>query len=372
MKKKLLRKSTNGFLVILTAVLISCSKLEVSEANFTRKHITDFDGLSQFIDIEPIPEKTAKRLFSDHGLTGEDLENALASNPRFYTWQTTGSLTEFTVYTSDGCISEVTYFVYADQEYKDSKVISSLSDCADGRIVKSGKIDGNSFSITSTTNIASEVRAVFNEEITEYCQLNSEGKFVCDEPFSTYPGLSLWNGLALRETPERSGNFITRVNIGETFKTADSVDVSSDDEYIFVELKGGTSGYILNRLVMPKAVPYAIQYDAIIYSRPDDLTRTDKTFKRMDIVGLTEVDSDGIWHKVKGRSPGDKWFKEGWIKNGFGTRNERDVAVASLVNRALEETDEAKRHQLLRDIQTNPELQEAYLIQHVSNYLPGM
>lgn len=358
--------------VALTLILFfmsSCGKLDINESDFNFKNLTSYEGSAHQIDIAPIPVETYKKLHQDRGLSGDELDSGSEPNAYFYSWQSSNQFTEFTIYASDECLDEFVYFIYNGNEYIDSKRIGKLADCSDFMDVENSEIKDRSIQITS---LSQAMYDLYQTKTIENCEINAEGKFECQEPFSIYPGLSLWNGLALRETPEKDGKYIAQVNMGETFETADSVEWSAEDEYVFVELKGGVQGYILNRLVMPRSVPMAIQYDVMIYSRPDELTRTDKTFTRMDLVAVMEESGGRQWYKVRGRSPGDKWFKEGWIKADFGTMNPVDVAIASLVNRALEETDEQKRRQMLREIRDNPDFRDSYLIDYVSNYLPGV
>lgn len=369
MKKKM-KRTTNYWLILGAFVLVSCdSGLEISADSFYWKDHETFDARAYHIDMQDVPHEVLRILLPDMGWPAESLDYLDEVMWKYYSWQSGRDFTEFVLYNADGCENVIYYLVYKDGKYVSHKDIAYYEDCAEGGTTKEAKIEGDKIQITVSRQ---DYGAFMEDRSMETCRITTEGKFDCAEPINFFSGMSLWNNLALRETPAKDGKFVARVNMGETFTTSDSSDWSEEDEYVFVELKGGQSGYILNRLVQTKAVPLAIHSDAVIHSRPDELTRTDKTFSRMDIVALVDAKEEYAWLKVKGRTPGDKWFKEGWIKADRGTQNPIDIAVASLVNKALEEKDDAARYSLLTDIYSNPDFEGGYLRNHVGDYLPGM
>ena len=367
-KKNMKAKSINVFLGGLMVLLVGCNKFTPDQSKFNLENEDQFKAKEYKAGSEAIPAEELEVLLNAMGIPNDDDGEGFTTDWYYYSWQASEPFSEFVIYNSHECGWDFYYVVYDGSRYVSHKRVSGGVECGDYLEYAETSIIGGEFSHTRT---GQSIGDVYNTETIEVCRL-VDGVFTCDQSYNVYPGISLWNGLALRESPDRNGKFITRVNIGERFTSTDSAEIDQESEYIYIELLGGQQGHILKNLVQTKAIPFAIKYDAIIHSRPDELTRTDKVFKRMDLVAVSETEEGYEWVKVRGRSPGDKWFKEGWIKTSNGTQNELDVAVAALVNRALSEEDVEKRHALLREIYNNPEFENSYLRDYISNFLPGV
>jgi len=338
--------------------------LGINESNFSQSNLKEFN--LDFIDAQDqMTSDEASKILLATGNGDTDIQNPLESDWFYYSWESDGELTEFTLLESSVCEDMIHYFVFSGSEFISKKLVALSTNCGDWEQQISSTVEGGTISIK---NFGYGYEEIYPNQSSQKCIISAEGIFECTSQVNVYPGVSLWNGLALRETPDKKGKYITLVNIGETFTTADSVQVKDDDEYLHIQLKDGTKGYILNRLVMQKAVPLAILKNASIYRRPDELTKTSNTFSAMDVVGFSEMFDDYQWLKVKGRPKGEKWFKEGWIKSENGTQNPIEIAVASLVKKALEEKDSDKQLEMLEAIRSNKDFSSSQLMENL-NYL---
>jgi len=372
MKKKPLKKwqkVRNSFYLLFAILLVSsCGKLGIEESDFNQSNRSEFildfnqDGLDE------MPIEAVRKLLSTTGETDTNIEYSLESMWFYYSWESTDDLTVFTILQSSDCDEYLHLYTFSGSKFISQKIIASRSSCGDFEEMITSTKTGNRLSLA---NYSYGYGDIFSNESTQECAILPDGNLDCEEVINQYPGVSLWNSLALRETPNKKGKFIAHVNMGETFTTSDSVEWSADDEYLYIQLQGGTSGYILNELVIRKAVPLVILADAAVYRRPDELTKTADTFYKMDVVGYSEMGGDFQWLKVKGKPKGEKWFKEGWIKSENVTQNPADIAVASLVSKALEEKDLTKRYVLLDAIRSNDDFASSSLIADVNKMLEG-
>lgn len=112
--------------------------------------------------------------------------------------------------------------------------------------------------------------------------------------------------------------------------------------------------------ILDKAKAGAITADVELYARPDLLAKANKTFQKMDIVGVSETQGD--WCKIKGKRTGGTWMEEGWIKAADISYDEKDIAVAVYAKPALAQTVEAKKVEELTKITTNKDFQGSVFI----------
>lgn len=375
MKMTLLKKQQKAnyslLLLLLVLFISSCGELGITESNFSQSNLKEFDigkmdGLKEMSADEVKDFLVATEKSDDVAQSSESPVGETYTLKWYYcSWESTDELTAFTIYESSNCEDRIHYFVFSGAEFVSEKVVALSTNCGDWESRISSTKEGNTISIVSTDY---EYGDVYPSDGIQNCTITLFG-IECAPKVSISPGVSLWNGLALRETPDKNGKYITLVNIGETFTTADSVVVSDQDEYLGIRLKDGTTGYIINRLVMQKAVPAAILKDAPIYRRPDELTKTSDTFFAMDVIGYSEAAEDYQWMKVKGRPAGSKWFKEGWIKRDNATLEYLNIAVASLVKKALEEKDADKRLEMIEAIRDNNDFRNSALMAYVDELI---
>jgi len=362
----MLLKKVNNSLSLFTALLLisSCGGLGITESNFSQSNMKEF-SLGKSVELQRMPADAVTKILESAKKSGNTIDYGEYDDWYAYSWESIGNLTAFTVQQSTDCQDMIHYFVFSGSEFLSEKIVALSTNCGDWESKISSTLEGNTISIESSDY---EYGDVYPGDGFQNCTISSSG-MECSPKVNISPGVSLWNGLALRETPDKKGKYITLINIGETFTTTDSVEVSDEDEYLGIRLKDGTTGYIINRLVMQKAVPAAILKDAPIYRRPDELTKTSDTFYVMDVVGYSETANGYDWMKVKGRPAGSKWFKEGWIKRDNATQEFLNIAVASLVKKALEEKDSDKRIEMLEAIRTNSDFRNSELIGRVDYLL---
>ncbi len=177
----------------------------------------------------------------------------------------------------------------------------------------------------------------------------------------------VWDKAALKDSPTAQGKWLASVNRGEKFKylgdTQDDNSGSKPVTYHKIQLQDGKEGWIQGDFVVLKGKAAAIVQDAVIYSRPDLLTKTDKSFSKFDIVAIKAVQDDFI--EVVGKRKDGKWIESGWIKPAGVTIADIDVAVASLTLRAMAITDEDKRDEALLDIINNTDLASSIFIEEL-------
>lgn len=174
---------------------------------------------------------------------------------------------------------------------------------------------------------------------------------------SSYEGdikaISLGNNVTVRKTPSTTGDRLTAISIGESVIYLDSTVVdtvsSGKYEYALIQLSDGTQGWAVKSYLFQNTQLLAITEEATIYSRPDLLTATKKSFKPMDLLVIVDGDKEaqeGDWLPVTGRIQGTKSFTSGWIKGGNATVDQDDVLVAQLVYKANEMKDKERMDEL--------------------------
>jgi SH3-like domain-containing protein len=150
-------------------------------------------------------------------------------------------------------------------------------------------------------------------------------------------GVCIWEKLSVRETPAESGKWITSVNLAEKVELLNESETEEVNgkkrEFIKVKLMDGKEGWVMKDLIAMNAKAGALINDVELYARPDLLAKANKSFKRMDIIGVSEV--QGEWCKIRGKRSGGTWIDEGWVKSAGISYDEKDIAVALYAKAAL-------------------------------------
>ena len=350
--------------IVFVVLLLSCGTDEIGQEKFPYPAVDSFESPWQFDgdkEAHKVTETELLALFQDP--IGE------AFGPYYYSWiskETDGS-NYFTLAYADDC--QMGIYLVKDQGSEMSLIgtLALQTSCSDSEVEKSTKIDGKEFISTSVTY---DVVSIYPSKEIVKSEIN-DGVFTEITKYQEHPGVSLWNGLALRETPEKKGKYITRVNMGEIFSITDlQIDAAADD-YVEIQLKSGQRGFILSDLVYPKCVPGTLTDEASILRRPDLLTKTAENFNPLDIVGITELKmvNGETWMKVKGKPRGEKWFKEGWVSAYDISRDAIDLAIAAYASRAFELADYAEQEQAIKDIIQNDDLNESLLIAYLEEMI---
>lgn len=178
------------------------------------------------------------------------------------------------------------------------------------------------------------------------------------------PAVSIyWGPLSLRAKPERDGKYLTAIRLGEkmTYLGITAVDsASKNTEYARVRLMDGTEGWAQANLIVINGDPAVMVREAEIYSRPDLLTKTDRSYAKMDVVAVTQ--SQGDWVEVKGKRKEGSWVESGWIKPINISYETADIAVAVFTSQALAKDKDEDKIAALKDIIQNADLSTSELI----------
>lgn len=174
----------------------------------------------------------------------------------------------------------------------------------------------------------------------------------------------IWEKAIVRETPEEKGKYVASVNLAEKLNSSGEIMVdektSKKREYLKVKLMDGKEGWVIKDLILEKAKAGAVTSEIEMYARPDLLAKANKTFQKMDIVGVSET--QGEWSKVKGKRTGGSWIEEGWIKSADLSYDEKDIAVAVYAKQAMALTPEEKKVAALTKITTNKDFDGSVFI----------
>lgn len=193
---------------------------------------------------------------------------------------------------------------------------------------------------------------------------NSGSAPVSDSGDSTVTAVCVWDNISLKETPDESGKWICAISIGETVTYMDDTkEVASDKKtvtYVKVKLKDGKEGWAQSDFVILNSKPAAVVDNAEIYSRPDLLNKTGKSFSKMDIIAV-KSEKEGFIEVVGKRKDG-KWVESGWIKPKAITYDEVDIAVAKFAAKALEITDSKKKEEAINEIVNNADFKNSVFI----------
>jgi SH3-like domain-containing protein len=181
----------------------------------------------------------------------------------------------------------------------------------------------------------------------------------------------VWNKVALRETPEEKGKYLTSVNLAEKLEflneTEEDESGSKKREYIKVKLMDGKEGWIIKDFVVNNAQPAVFKSSVEIYARPDLLAKTEKAFSKMDVVAVSETQGD--WCKVTGKRSGGTWIDQGWVKSADLSYDEKDLAVSVYTAHALLQSNKEKQAEELQKIVDNKDLEGSVFINDLRDKL---
>jgi hypothetical protein len=181
----------------------------------------------------------------------------------------------------------------------------------------------------------------------------------------------IWDNISLKESPGKDGKWLASVSLGEKCLYMNSDREESNGEkktkYLKIRLQDGKEGWVQSDFIVVEGKPGVIVQDAVVYSRPDLLTKTDKSFSKMDIIGVKGEQNDFI--EIAGKRKSGKWIEKGWIKASNISYSDVDIAVAKYAAKALAITDKEKREAAVKEIVENKDLQESVFISDLKNSL---
>lgn len=176
-------------------------------------------------------------------------------------------------------------------------------------------------------------------------------------------GVCIVDGAALKDAPGKDGAFIATVNLGEkmTLQTSKEIETSKGTtKYYKVKLNGGSEGWLKESCVINAAKPAAVVDEAIVYSRPDLITQTQKKFSPLDITAVVMRQGDFV--KVYGKTKDGRKVKGGWVKFSSLSFEDVDVAVAIYVAKANTKKTNEDRITALKEIVANPDFSSSRFI----------
>lgn len=182
----------------------------------------------------------------------------------------------------------------------------------------------------------------------------------------TPTSVCVWDKVPVWSEPDAKSKYVTALNMGEKVTEAgDEHKVTENGKeviYVPVKLTGGKYGFVNALYIARSASAMAVTGKITIYDRPEMVAKTKLSFEPFDVVGL--MDTQGDWFKVYGKvkfNDKESWLKEVWVKNKSMSTEEKDIALAVNVKRALDIKDEAKRKEELEKIDADPDLQGSAL-----------
>jgi uncharacterized protein YgiM (DUF1202 family) len=165
--------------------------------------------------------------------------------------------------------------------------------------------------------------------------------------------VSIWDGISVREEPSSDGKWVSSISLGEKIQLTGNSAVDSAEknrEYVEIILGDDKQGWVVSDFVEEGTAIAAVK-DVQIYKRPDLLTKTDNSFKPMDVMAL--IDTRDEWVEVKGKSQNENWFWSGWVKRTDLSDNEVDIAVAVYAQKAFKLENEEERAEAIQEIIEN-------------------
>lgn len=175
--------------------------------------------------------------------------------------------------------------------------------------------------------------------------------------------------LSIRNTPGKKGKWLASMSIGEqiTFTGEKITDSISKKDYSKVQLIDGKEGWTRSDFIVVGGKVGAMTAEAVVYKRPDLLTKTDKKYSPMDIIAV--MTTQGDWIKVKGKRRTGKYVEESWIKSSNISENPVDIATAKYVSMALLKGNATDKIKGLRDITNNSDLSGSKFIPFIEEQI---
>lgn len=170
--------------------------------------------------------------------------------------------------------------------------------------------------------------------------------------------ICIWDKASLKETPEEKGKWITSINLGEKVVSLDESQIDEASakkrEYLKIKLIDGKEGWVQKDFFVKNAKAAVLTAETDLYARPDLLAKSNKTFKRMDVVAVSEESDD--WIKIKGKRKDGTWIDEGYVKAKNVSYADQDVAFAVFCKKALAISDTNKQIDELTKLVNNSDL----------------
>lgn len=208
-------------------------------------------------------------------------------------------------------------------------------------------------SVDNTSTSSSKATEEKNEETTQSPEKGSEAVCLMD--------------ISVRETPSRKGKWITSISIGEkvTYMGEKTEDPKSKKLYYKVKLIDGKQGWTRADFFVVNAKVGVLLEDASVYKRPSLVTKTDKSYSKMDIIAV--ISNQEGWIHVKGKRSKGKYIEEAWIKSSEISSSPIDIATAKFAAIAMNKPTAKEKISSLQEIIQNKDLESSSFIGALRN-----
>lgn len=174
--------------------------------------------------------------------------------------------------------------------------------------------------------------------------------------------ICLYDNLSIRDKPSQKGKWLASMSLGETitFTGEEVVDSISKRKYCKIKLTDGKEGWTRTDLIAVNGKVGTLKDEAVVYKRPDLLTKTDKKYSPMDIIAI--IVTDGEWLQVKGKRATGKYIEEGWIKSSNISNSSVDIATAKFAGMAINKPSMTEKIKALQEVTNNSDLSTSSFI----------
>ena len=148
---------------------------------------------------------------------------------------------------------------------------------------------------------ASSLAAAGSSETKDVKVAGNDTKQDVKEEIKEAKAICLYDNLSIRDKPSQKGKWLAAMSLGETitFTGEEVVDSISKRKYCKIKLTDGKEGWTRTDLIAVNGKVGTLKDEAVVYKRPDLLTKTDKKYSPMDIIAI--IVTDGEWLQVKGK-----------------------------------------------------------------------
>ena len=182
------------------------------------------------------------------------------------------------------------------------------------------------------------------------------------------PAVCIWNKASLRNGPTSASKWLSSMNLGERVtymgvSEIDSTDKKKERQYHKIRLSDGKEGWASEYVIAIDARSAVVTAEVTMHKRPDLVTFTDKKFQPMEFVAVLQ--SENEWLEVTGAEK----KKSGWIKDGYVSYKDEDIALALLANQALQQDDTEAQKVRISELVKNPAFSNSVFIPELNKIL---
>ncbi len=175
----------------------------------------------------------------------------------------------------------------------------------------------------------------------------------------------IWDGIGIFANHEpKLEKWQAGLAMGETVEVLDQIEKQEKGKAVtYLKVRQADTnkeGWVASYYVVPGGKAMAVVEELELYNRPALVAKTNTKLEPFDVVAVTGEKED--WVRVTGKRREGTWIdQDKWIKNRGLSADEADLAMATLVTRALNEKDTAKRLSKLKELYNNADLKNGKL-----------